>query len=221
MPNGTCRLKLSSARRTVPSFSRQTQIRGSTVILSRDEGQTWQDAGGKIAGIHAGVVQLKDGRLMALGRGDNVDGKMPKSISSDMGKTWTYTASQFQPISGGQRMVLRRLKEGPLFFASFAQKLVLKDAAGHERTVTGLYSAISFDDGETWPSMRLITDDRPDHQVAKRDGGTFTLGPNSGEPSGYMSATQGMDGVIHLITSRQHYAFNLAWLKTPMPPETR
>jgi hypothetical protein len=50
--------------------------------------RTWVDAGGKIAGIHAGVVQLKDGRLMAFGRGDNVDGKMPKSLSADMGKTW-------------------------------------------------------------------------------------------------------------------------------------
>ncbi len=173
---------------------------GSTVILSRDEGRNWEDPGGKIAGIHAGVVQLKDGRLMAFGRGDNVDGKMPKSLSSDMGKSWSYSATPFPPISGGQRLVLLRLKEGPLFFASFAP--------GH-----GLFGAVSFDEGETWPVRRLITDGRPDHQVERMDGRLFTMGPTSAEPSGYMSVCQTADGVIQLITSREHYAFNLAWLK--------
>ena len=56
---------------------------------------------------------------MAFGRGDNVDGKMPKSLSADMGMTWSYSATEFPPISGGQRLVLTRLQEGPLFFASF------------------------------------------------------------------------------------------------------
>ena len=121
---------------------------GSTVIVSRDEGRTWSDPGGRIAGIHAGLVQLKDGRLMAFGRGDNVNAKMPKSISTDMGKTWSYSATEFPPISGGQRLVLTRLKEGPLFFASFAPNV-------------GLFGAVSFDDGETWPVKRLIPTDGP------------------------------------------------------------
>jgi hypothetical protein len=192
---------------------------GSTVIVSRDNGETWVDAGGRIAGIHAGVVQLNDGRLMALGRGDNIDGKMPKSLSSDMGKTWTYSASEFPPITGGQRLVLMHLKEGPLFFASFAKSLRVKDAAGKQRTVTGLFAALSYDEGETWPVKRLITDDKPDHPVERMDGRLFTMGPNSAEPSGYMSVCQTADGVINLITSRQHYAFNVAWIKTPMPAE--
>jgi formylglycine-generating enzyme len=173
---------------------------GSTVILSRDEGRTWVDAGGKIAGIHAGVVQLKDGRLIAFGRGDNVDGKMPKSLSADMGKTWSYSATEFPPISGGQRLVLTRLQEGPLFFASFVPN-------------QGLFGAVSFDEGETWPVKRLITDGQPDHQVERMDGRLFTMGPTSAEPSGYMSVCQTADGVIQLITSREHYAFNLAWLR--------
>jgi len=29
--------------------------------------------------------------------------------------------------------------------------------------------------------------------------------------------TQTPDGVIQLISSAQHYAFNLAWLEAPMP----
>jgi hypothetical protein len=137
---------------------------------------------------------------MALGRGDNVDGKMPKSISADMGKTWTYSATEFPPISGGQRLVLLRLKEGPLFFASFTPK-------------SGLFGALSFDEGETWPVKRIITDGLPDHQVERMDGRLFTMGPASAEPSGYMSVCQTADDVIQLITSREHYAFNVAWLK--------
>ncbi len=65
---------------------------------------------------------------------------------------------------------------------------------------------------------RLVTDDGPAREV---DGGgntrLFTLGPDTAEPRGYLSVCQAADGVIHLIGSKQHYAFNLAWLKTPMP----
>jgi formylglycine-generating enzyme required for sulfatase activity len=75
---------------------------GTAIHISRDEGQTWTDPGGTIRGIHAGVVQLKDGRLMALGRGEPISGKMPMSLSADMGKTWTFQASIFPPIGGGR-----------------------------------------------------------------------------------------------------------------------
>ena len=62
---------------------------------------------------------------------------MPKSLSDDMGKTWTYSAGPFPPIGGGQRPVLMRLQEGPLLFASFAEELTIRDASGEERTVHG------------------------------------------------------------------------------------
>jgi len=205
---------------------------GTAVLISRDGGQTWVDPGeGKpqpnfqeggpgawIAGIHAGIVQLADGRLMAFGRGDAIDGHMPKSISADLGETWTYTASPFPPISGGQRLAMLRLKEGPIFFASFAKTMMIPDASGKERPVSGLFAALSFDEGETWPVRRLVTDDGPPREV---DGGgntgRFILSHESAEPRGYLSVCQTPDGVIQLITSKQHYAFNLAWLKTPAP----
>ena len=80
---------------------------GTAIWLSDDDGETWYDpgagqpipefsegkTGGWIAGIHAAVVELTDGRLMAYGRGDTIDGQMPKSVSADDGKTWHYTAS--------------------------------------------------------------------------------------------------------------------------------
>lgn len=120
---------------------------GSTVIVSRDNGKTWTDPGGRIAGIHAGVVQLKDGRLMALGRGDNIDGMIPKSISTDMGKTWTYSNTPFQALRGMQRAVLLRLKEGPLLFVSFSgaktqpnkEDMMITDASGKQRPVSGIF----------------------------------------------------------------------------------
>jgi formylglycine-generating enzyme len=190
---------------------------GTAIHISRDEGTTWEDPGGTIAGIHAGVAQRKDGSLIAFGRSQDIDGKMPMSSSHDMGKTWTHRASPFPPISSGQRLVLLRLREGPLFFASFAAAMQVTDASGKQREVSGLFGALSFDDGETWTTRRLISDDGPGRQVESMDGALFTLSAGSAEPKGYLSVCQSADGVIHLICSRQHYAFNLAWLKTPPP----
>ncbi len=190
---------------------------GTAVWLSKD-GTTWRDAGGKAAGIHAGIVELKDGRLMALGRGDNIHGRMPRSLSADGGKTWTYSASPFPPIGGGQRLVLTRLKEGPILFCSYAKRIEIADAAGQKRPVSGLFAALSFDEGETWDVRRCITDDQPAHKVESFDRRPITMSPSQSEPRGYLSIHQADNGVIHLISSRLHYAFNTAWLKAA-PPE--
>jgi len=208
---------------------------GTAVHISRNAGKTWNDPGagqstpefaaGKtgawIAGIHAGVVQLKDGSLMALGRGNNIDGRMPMSLSKDMGETWTYSASEFSPIGGGQRVVLRRLQEGPILLVSFTDRrkgMIAHDGQGKEREVYGMFAALSFDEGKTWPIKRLITGGGPARRI---DGGgntgPFTMDDTHAEPKGYLAATQTPNGLIHLITSKQHYVFNLAWLKQPMP----
>ncbi|HUW19342.1 MAG TPA: SUMF1/EgtB/PvdO family nonheme iron enzyme [Sedimentisphaerales bacterium] len=190
--------------------------RGSAIWISPDRGQTWTTPPGRIAGIHAGVTQLENGRLIALGRHSDIDGRMPKSISDDMGRTWTCQPSGLQPIGGGQRLVLLRLREGPLFLASFAKDMTITDAAGQFRKVKGLYAALSFDQGETWPIRRLVNDGRTVSEAKAMDGRPFTMSPASAEPKGYMTGIQTPDGVIHLIGSWNHYAFNLAWLKTLM-----
>ncbi|MHC4500987.1 MAG: exo-alpha-sialidase, partial [Planctomycetota bacterium] len=194
---------------------------GSTVWVSRDEGKTWYDPGGKINGIHAGIVQLNDGRLMALGRNQNIDGWMPKSISSDMGKTWQAGPSIFQPLTGGQRAALIRLKEGPLFFASFAKDInkleSTPDGVRPPRHVSSIFGAVSFDDGKTWPVRRVISGVDYDRAVDTIDNAPVLMNAHNSEPLAYLSVCQGLDGVIHLISSTNHYAFNLAWLKSLAP----
>ncbi len=196
---------------------------GTAVYLSDDNGLTWRDTLGTIAGIHAAIAQLKDGRLLAFGRGDNINGKMPMSISSDMGRTWQYSASEFPPSEGGQRPLLFRLREGPLLFVSFTcgrkswVYMPIKDASGAERMVTGMFTTLSYDDGKTWTNHRLVSHDGPDTKVEMMDGRKFPLGFDKAEQAGYNSICQADNGVIHLITSRQHYQFNFKWLATPPP----
>lgn len=214
---------------------------GTVVWISEDNGETWYEpgagqpipefaagnSGGWIAGIHGAVVELSDGRLMGYGRGDSIDGHMPQSISEDGAKTWHYSASPFPPVSGGQRCVFLRLQEGPIFLASFTgsrktpESMSIIDESGNERHVTGLFGALSYNDGDTWTNIRLISDDGPDREIETMDGRPFIMGLNCAEPGGYLAVTQGRDGIIHLISSKQHYRFNYAWLKEPPPSAMR
>ncbi len=188
------------------------------LLFSRDNGLSWTDPGGVIRGGHVCVVQLNDGRFLALTRGEEVDGMMAMSISDDLGKSYTYSASEFPPLDGGQQAVLLRLKEGPLFFAAFAdQGIMITDASGKERMVRGLFSAVSTDEGKTWPYKRLVTDDGPGHPVESTNGGLFTMSAGNSEYQGYCNGCQSADKLIHIISSRQHFTFNLKWLMTPAP----
>jgi hypothetical protein len=172
---------------------------GTSLHVSKDGGETWEDTGSIIKGIHAGIVELKDGRLMAYGRGNAIDGKMPCSISADGGYTWTYSATEVPPIGSGQRLVLRRLQEGPLMLCSFGPD--------------GLFVALSYDEGENWPVKKLLTDGKKRVLDGGAWTGTFTLDATHAEPKGYLACTQSPDGVIHLLSSRVHYRFNLAWIE--------
>ena len=171
---------------------------GTALHVSKDGGKTWEDTGSKIAGIHAGIVERKDGSLMAFGRGNAIDGHMPCSISYDGGYTWTYTATEFPPIGSGQRLVLKRLQEGPIMLCSFGEN--------------GLFVALSYDEGTTWPVKKLLTDGKTRVLDGGAWTGTFTMDATHAEPKGYLACTQTPDGMIHLLSSRVHYRFNLKWI---------
>ena len=173
---------------------------GTSLHVSRDGGKTWEDTGSKIAGIHAGIVERKDGSLMAFGRGNAIDGHMPCSISYDGGYTWTYSATEFPPIGSGQRLVLKRLQEGPIMLCSFGGN--------------GLFVALSYDEGVSWPVKKLLTDGKTRVLDGGAWTGTFTMDATHAEPKGYLACTQTPDGMIHLLSSRVHYRFNLKWLES-------
>lgn len=216
-------------------------VGGTAIHVSKDQGKTWENpyidpavpefkaggTGGLIAGIHAGVVQLKDGSLMALGRNNNIpnaDGvmRMPMSISKDMGKSWTYSASEFPPIAGGQRLVLLRLKEGPILLISFTHHpeepddskigMLFPDGKGGTFKGYGMYAALSYDEGKTWPVKKLLTDGKDRYLNGGAWTGAFEMSRTKAEPRGYLAVTQTPDNLIHLMSSSIHYRFNLNWL---------
>jgi sulfatase modifying factor 1 len=220
-------VKLDDGTWVMPSDVGGGHDRGTVLFESRSQGESWTERtrfgwhpegfakkgrkAGWIAGIHACFVVLGDGRYLALGRTNNIDGKSPFSISADSGRTWTYRPSPFSPISYGQRSVLRRLNEGPILLISFTDSgnletkkgLESSDASGKSQRIYGLFSALSLDEGNTWPVIKPIPIDPGN--------------PLRTENWGYLSTVQTPDGMIHLVSSRRYYRFNLAWLKSPLP----
>ncbi|WP_317175778.1 SUMF1/EgtB/PvdO family nonheme iron enzyme [Halomontanus rarus] len=228
-------IETSDGRLVQPCDAVSSGNGGTAIHVSADGGETWIDpgrdqpapivengaTGGSIAGIHASVVELEDGRLLAFGRGDVVDGRLPASVSSDGGRSWTYEPTPFPPLDTGQRLALFRLEEGPLLLASFTDPaneledpdgMRVRTAGGEVRCGYGLFVALTFDEGETWPVRRLVTpgDDR------EADGGawtgTFRADDTHAEPRGYLAATQTPDGIVHLLSSSLHYRFDIDWL---------
>jgi hypothetical protein len=182
-------------------------------------------ANSMIWGIHAGVAETAAGGLLALGRLSDDDQNLPMSRSADGGQNWNYEVSEFPAISYGQRLALRRLKEGPLLLISFTDnkptdaspiRMAMRDYDGNVIQGFGMYAALSWDDGQTWPLKKLITAKRNADAGEWFDGGAWTgeflMDARHAEPKGYLSVAQAKNGVIHLISSRLHYQFNLAWL---------
>jgi hypothetical protein len=60
---------------------------------------------------------------------------------------------------------------------------------------------VSYDEGKTWPDRKLIAPE----------------GKTNTDINGYLAITQTRDGRIQLITSKDHYVFNLEWTKV-LPP---
>jgi hypothetical protein len=213
---------------------------------SSDNGKSWTSVGARHptddvrpggkgsrhAGIHAPVVELADGRLMTIGRPHPAqvaafDGKALLSFSSDEGETWTYAASEFPAVTSVQRPAMIRLREGPILLCSFTDQ-VLDFYKGNRKGMTfrskdgeftgyGLFAAVSYDEGKTWPDRRLITPGGPAREVSTINQGMFTMSDTIAEPQGYLAVTQSRDGRVQLITSKNHYVFNLAWIKAPAP----
>ena len=181
---------------------------GPTSVLwaSRDDGRTWFDTGGRSGGRHTTFALLSDGRtILGMGGKDtNIEGYMPKSVSTDGGKTWTVSQTPLAALGGNQRPALLRLHSGRLFFAGDFQDLQGRKPAGIAED--GSYVALSDDDGETWTIKPLAGAQQ--HRVRTAMGGHPTLG--------YSVARQAPNGMIHLITTMNvpclHFELNEAWI---------
>lgn len=167
----------------------------SAVWATRDNGRTWYDTGGRTAGRHTTIVMAEDGKTILGfgGKNSNIDGRMPLATSSDGGRRWTKSKTIFDPLASGERPSVIRLASGRLFFVAdfnpYDEKHLHKD---------GAYVALSDDDGKTWKQKRLPA-------------GILTVG--------YVTATQGPDGVIHIATSKNTVNYeielNEAWVLAP------
>lgn len=181
---------------------------------------------------HSSLVELRDGRFAAIGREQSIAGRMPWSLSADGGYTWSAVPSPFPPTRGGQRPIMRRLGsiDQPLLMCSFTNDAFATACTsdgdnalpGSDNVfpIFGLYCAVSRDEGASW-HWRPITDDASarGHAVEGFDGAVFQMNFQRSEPDGYMDAVVsegGGGGLVHVVTSRNHYMFNLAWLlQTP------
>ncbi|MGH8017423.1 MAG: SUMF1/EgtB/PvdO family nonheme iron enzyme [Opitutaceae bacterium] len=179
----------------------------SVLWQSPDNGVTWRDPIGRTGGRHTAFATLRDGRILGMGgKSSDIDGFMPKSISSDGGKTWEISKTPFPALGSNQRPTLVRLASGRLFFAGDLQSEKGAQPAGI--TERGSCVALSEDEGETW-TMRKLPGTQP-HERADR------AEQMRSDTIGYSVARQAPNGVIHLLATMTepclHYAFNEAWI---------
>jgi formylglycine-generating enzyme required for sulfatase activity len=180
----------------------------SVLWISRDNGATWIDPGGRTFGRHTAFVRLKDGTIFGLGgKNTQIDGFMPWSRSRDGGATWERGKTPFAALGGNQRPTLIRLASGRLFAAGDFQRK--GDGAQPEGiTLRGGYVALSEDEGATWHIKKL-----PGTLPHTNPGQAAVM---QGDTLGYTVAAQAPNGLIHLITTKNQpclgFAMNEAWI---------
>jgi hypothetical protein len=182
---------------------------GATSVLytTPDDGKSWYDHMGRSGGRHTTFVQLKNGKIIGMGgKHSDIDGYMPKSVSSDGGKSWKIFKTPFPALGTNQRPTAIRLVSGRLFMAGDFQRIDGVQPPGIKER--GSYVALSADEGESWLIKKL-----PGGQVHESVDRRKTM---KGETLGYSVAQQAPNGMIHLIATMTHpclhYEFNEAWI---------
>jgi formylglycine-generating enzyme required for sulfatase activity len=168
---------------------------GSGVFISPDRGETWSD---RITGKSAPRVAAGHTDTLAAGFHINTvrltDGRLLAMTRTQGG--WAINGHMTMSTSSddGRTWTYR---ESPFPGIGGGQRLVLMRLnegplllVSFERR--GIFACLSSDEGESWSARKRVDRRR----------------------RGYMAATQTPDNLIHLITSKHYYRFNLSWLKT-------
>ena len=169
---------------------------GSGVFISPDGGETWLDS---ITGKNRPNVAEGGRDRLAAGFHINVvrlEGRRLLAMTRNQGGSDIngHIAMSYSNDDGNTWTY----RESPFPDIGSGQRLVLmRLTEGPLLLVSfdrgGMFASLSFDEGDTWSGRKRINQGR----------------------RGYLAATQTPDHLIHLITSKQYYRFNLAWLRSP------
>lgn len=179
----------------------------SLLMTSNDNGNSWSDTKGRTGGRHTTFIQLKNGSIAGYGgKQSDIEGYMPISISTDKGKTWIVSRSEFSPLGTNQRPTILRLASSRLFFASDFQRI---DGYQPESiNQRGSFVALSDDEGKTWTIKKIPGGQVHESEMRRKE--------MQGEALGYSVAAQTPDGRIHLMASMTHpclhFEFNEEWI---------
>jgi len=192
---------------------------GSSVLWrSVDNGLSWTDQGGRTSGRHSTIVPLDEsGQLLSLGGKDTqINGYMPRNISTDWGVTWgAQTQSPFPYLGANQRPSMIKLANGKLVMVGDS-RFVHTPAKVPRGWAHGdaPYVALSADNGTSWTFKPLPVALKHETRAHK------TLG--------YATVRQSPNGLIQVLATMTHpclhYEFNEKWITTPsagdIAPET-
>ncbi|MHC4648641.1 MAG: SUMF1/EgtB/PvdO family nonheme iron enzyme, partial [Planctomycetota bacterium] len=183
----------------------------SELFATANDGKTWYDTGGRTYGRHSTFIVLKDDVIMAFaGKQAEINGYHPINLSRDGGRTYEIFPSTLPALGGGTRSSLIELASGRLFYVGDMhlrsyRKLTPEQAPpGFEGE--GAYAALSDDTGKTWRVRKLTGGN-----VRDKEGKPVKVHTVS-----YVTARQGPDGIIHIVTSHNHpdlhFELNEAWI---------
>jgi hypothetical protein len=183
----------------------------SELFASTNEGRTWVDTGGRTYGRHSTFTILDDDTIMAFGgKQAEINGYHPLNVSRDGGQTYEITASPLPALGGGVRASLIKLASGRLFYVGDmhlgSYRKLTAEQCPPGFVGDGAYVALSDDLGKSWRVRKLVGGN-----VLDKDGKPVRVHTVS-----YVTARQGPDGRIHIITSHNHpdlhFELNEAWI---------
>lgn len=125
-------------------FKDKDQMPYSTIIYSKDKGETWHvGTGAKSNTTEAQVVELQNGSLM-LNMRDNRGGSRSVAVSNDLGKTWTEhptsRSALIEPVCMAS-IITNPHEPSVLLFSN--------PANANSRSMMTIKA--SLNDGESWP----------------------------------------------------------------------